>query len=274
MLTCSQNLLARKKIIYDAEALYTLRQFEQRQLKGETISTQEREKLIAEEINLARQSDRIIAVSAREKQRFNERGYQNVTVLGHALNPIFTPNNFHQRQHILFVGSIYELESPNADSILWFSKEIFPLIQAELGQEVNLLVAGNNTVEEIKQKIKQLQNDSIEMLGKVDDLKDLYNQTRLFVAPTRFAAGIPHKVHEAAAYGLPVVTTPLIAAQLEWEDEIDLLVADNSKVFAQQCVKLYRDAQLWERLRLNSLKKIESQCSPESFQATLKQILE
>ncbi len=269
-----KNLLAGMKVIYDAEALYTLRQLEQIKLKGETISTEKREKLIAEEINLARQSDRIIAVSAREKQRFIERGYQNVTVLGHALNPTPTPNSFHQRQHLLFVGSIYELESPNADSILWFGKEIFPSIQTELGREVNLLIAGNNTVEEIKQKIEQLQNDSIEMLGKVDDLKDLYNRTRLFVAPTRFAAGIPHKVHEAAAYGLPVVTTPLIAAQLEWKDEVDLLVGDSSKAFARQCVKLYRDAQLWERLRLNSLKKIESQCSPDYFTKTLQQILE
>lgn len=268
-----KNLLRGMKVIYDAEALYTLRQLEQRRLKGETISTEEREKLITEEINLARQSDRIIAVSAPEKQRFIERGYQNVTVLGHALDAIPTPNSFHQRQDILFVGSIYELESPNADSILWFSKEIFPLIQEELGQEVNLLIAGNNTVEEIKRQIEQLNNDSIKMLGKIDDLKALYDQTRLFVAPTRFAAGIPHKVHEAAAYGLPVVTTPLIAAQLEWKDEIDLLVADSSIVFAQQCIKLYQDAQLWERLRLNSLKKVESQCSPEYFTKALKQIL-
>ncbi|MBE9166006.1 tetratricopeptide repeat protein [Pleurocapsales cyanobacterium LEGE 06147] len=269
----NKNLLRGMKVIYDAEALYTLRQFEQRRLKGETISTEEQKKLIAEELDLARQSDCIIAVSALEKQRFIECGYNNVIVLGHALNPIPTPNSFYQRQHILFVGSIYELESPNADSILWFSKEIFSLIQAELGQEVNLLIAGNNTVEEIKRQIEQFNNDSIKMLGKVDDLKDLYNQARLFIAPTRFAAGIPHKVHEAAAYGLPVVTTSLIAAQLEWEDEIDLLVADSSKAFAQQCVKLYQNNQLWERLRLNSLKKIESQCSPEYFTKTLKQIL-
>ena len=35
----------------------------------------------------------------------------------------------------------------------------------------------------------------------------LYDRARLFIAPTRFASGLPHKIHEAAAFGLPVVTT-------------------------------------------------------------------
>ena len=34
---------------------------------------------------------------------------------------------------------------------------------------------------------------------------------KVFIAPTRFAAGIPHKVHEATANGIPCVTTELLA---------------------------------------------------------------
>ena len=51
-------------------------------------------------------------------------------------------------------------------------------------------------------------------LGPVPDLTDEYARARVFIAPTRFAAGIPFKVHEALSYGLPVVGSRLISEQL------------------------------------------------------------
>ncbi|GGA04353.1 hypothetical protein CYANOKiyG1_16690 [Okeania sp. KiyG1] len=109
-------------------------------------------------------------------------------------------------------------------------------------------------------------------MGKVDDLRPFYNQARLFVAPTRYAAGIPHKVHEAAAYGLPIVTTSLIAQQLGWKHESELLVADHNVDFAQQCIKLYRDFTLWNKLRKNAIKRVEIECSPQVFSQRLSSI--
>ena len=184
-----------------------------------------------------------------------------------------TPNSFEKRQSILFVGAVYEIDSPNADSILWFSRKIFPLIQEELGAEVNFLIAGNNTVPELNKKIAKLNNPGIKMLGRVDNLLQVYNRSRVFIAPTRFAAGIPHKIHEAAAYGLPVVTTTAIAEQLEWQNEQELLTANKPQIFANQCIRLYQEEQLWHQLRDNALKKIETQCSPEYFQTKLQEIL-
>ena len=48
---------------------------------------------------------------------------------------------------------------------------------------------------------------------------------------------------------------------------------DRGADFAQQCVKLYQDAELWQKLRLNALEQIAQQCSTEYFRETLKQIL-
>jgi glycosyltransferase involved in cell wall biosynthesis len=168
---------------------------------------------------------------------------------------------------------VYKSESPNADSITWLTEAIFPAIASNLNESVNLLIAGNNTVAEIKQQVANLNNPAISMLGKVDNLTQLYNQARIFVAPTRFAAGIPHKVHEAAANGLPIVTTSLIANQLGWKHESELLVADNTVEFAKQCIRLYQDPQLWQQLRDNALKRVERECSPENFRAALGQVL-
>jgi O-antigen biosynthesis protein len=267
------SLLSKTQIIYDAEALYCLRDFAYQELKGQALDVETKQKAIAEELELASNSNLIISVSPIEQEKFLEYGYKQVEVLGHSLDINLTPNAFERRQDLLFVGSIYELQSPNADSILWFSQEIFPLIQEQTNLEINLLLVGNNQVSELQETITKLNNPQIKLLGKIDNLYDLYNNSRLFIAPTRFAAGIPHKVHEASAYGLPVVTTSAIANQLQWQHETDLLVADNPQDFAEQCLRLYQDNHLWQTLRNNAIKKITKQCSPEYFKHKLQEIL-
>lgn len=266
------NILTNSTIIYDAEALYCLRDFAYQNILGNNLSEESQYKAIAKELELAKNSDLIISVSSLEREKFLEYGYDRVEVLGHSLVTTPTPNSFAGRQDILFVGSVYEMESPNADSIIWFSQEIFPLIQQQI-PEINLLLVGNNRVDELKQQILNLNNSQIKILGKINDLFEIYNNSRLFIAPTRFAAGIPHKVHEASAYGLPVVTTRAIANQLQWRAENELLIADTPQDFAEQCIKLYRDKNLWQTLRNNALLQVEKQCSPEYFKNKLQEIL-
>ena len=268
-----EDLLPQAKIVYDAEALYCLREFAYQELKGNPLSQEAKEQAIRQELELARKSDLVISVSPLERQKFLEFGYSNVEVVGHSLTPNPTPQEFAQRQHILFVGSVYNLESPNADSILWFSQEIFPLIQQQLEQPIELLLAGNNQVSELQTQLETLKNDSIKLIGRVENLFELYNSSRIFVAPTRYGAGIAHKVHEAAAHGLPIVTTSAIAEQLQWLPEQDLLVANSPEDFAKQCIRLYQDISLWRKLRNNALKQIETHCSPEYFQQKIQNIL-
>ena len=269
----NHNFLENIRIIYDAEALYCLRDFAYQELQNNPVSEETKEQKIRDELALASYSNLIISVSSLEKQKFIEYGYQQVEVLGHSLSCYPTPKQFNERKDILFVGSIYDLQSPNADSIIWLSQEIFSMIKQELGNTVQLIIVGNNSVPEIKEKIANFDESTIQMKGKVEDLVEYYNSSRLFVAPTRFAAGIPHKVHEAAAYGLPIVTTSLIAQQLQWQNEQDILVADDAKDFALQCIKLYQDESLWQKLRDNALAKVEYQCSPEAFTQKIKNIL-
>ena len=105
------------------------------------------------------------------------------------------------------MGAIHEEASPNGDSVIWFLEEIFPRIQSELGRNIPFTLAGVNKSE----RVRQLASSSVNIAGRLPDLTRLYDAARVFVAPTRYAAGIPHKVHEAAARGVPIVATPLLA---------------------------------------------------------------
>ncbi len=257
------------KLVYDAEALYSFRDIACRQLKGESFSDRNIEQLIKSEVELATIADLVVSVSVFERDAFAKYGIERVRVLGHALTVSPTPRIFQDRNGFLFVGAIQGETSPNGDAILWFTKQILPIIRNKLSR-VPFTIVGMSPID----ISATLTDDQLRILGRIDDLTSTYDEARIFVAPTRFAAGIPHKIHEAAAHGVPVIATSLLARQLGWQDGEHLLVADEPQAFADQCVRLYNDIQLWEKIRVNALNQVRLECSPQSFEDTLRLILE
>jgi O-antigen biosynthesis protein len=256
-------------IIYDAEAIFVTREVTLRKLMGTPLTAGEAEALLQKEINLASAADCVAAVSEPDAEQFRKHGIEVVRMLGHAISPAPTPRGFDQRKGFLFVGAIHEEASPNGDSVIWFLQEIFPKIQAELGPDIPFTVVGVNK----SGLITQLAGPSVRLSGHSAGLTEFYDSARIFVAPTRYAAGIPHKVHEAAARGIPIVATPLLASQLGWRDGDPFLVGGDADTFARKCVDLYRNRDLWEGLRESAIERVREDCSIENFEAAVKDCL-
>ena len=254
-------------VVYDAEALFASREVGLRKLAGDPMTEEEVRATFAAEIQLAAAADRVLAVSEGERAAFLNHGISSVEILGHCLNATPSATGFEGRSGLLFVGAVHEEISPNGDSLIWFLTEVFPKIRAALG-DVSLTIAGVNRSE----TIRQLAVAPVRITGHLTSLTDLYSSSRLFIAPTRYAAGIPHKVHEAAAYGLPVIATPLLAAQLNWMAD-ELGIAESAEDFAARCIELYTDAAKWTSLRDAALKRVRAECSPQAFEDQVRKIL-
>ncbi|APH59070.1 Glycosyltransferase [Granulibacter bethesdensis] len=257
------------RLIYDAEAVFAQRSILQMTLEGHPPGAARRKEMLEAEMSMARLADRIVTVSPHEKILFTQGGCADVHVLGHAQAPAPTGNGFDQRSGYLFVGALDDDPSPNLDSLLWFASDVMPLLTRAMPENWTLQVAGRAGA----RRAKALQGPRIAILGRVEDLDALYETARVFIAPTRYAAGIPLKVCEAAARGVPVVATALLARQLGWTHEKELLVADNAEEFADACARLYRDQALWERLRQAALKRVEQEYSPDFFRNRVAEIM-
>ena len=258
-------LLEGSKVFYDAEAIFALRDIMKMELLGQAISEDEKQKLIAKELDQARNAEKVISVSRMEADLYKHASYNNTVVLGHALQAEPGNKGFDERSGILFVGALRDEGSPNVDSLLWFVINVLPIIEQEI-PDIELYVVGDCSAP----SLKTIECGNVQFLGRLDSITSTYNDRRLLIAPTRFAAGIPHKVHEAASRGMPSVTTGLLAKQLGWKHGKQLLVGDGAPKFAKQCIRLYRDEKLWRRVRSAGLQSISHECSDEKFQATLR----
>jgi glycosyltransferase involved in cell wall biosynthesis len=249
------------RLIYDAEAIAATRDILRGECAGTPLSPAASKTLLEDEMALARRADVVLSVCAAEQRVFMQHGVPNVQVLGHALTAAPTPAPFESRREILFVGAVHENRTPNADGLRWFAEAILPRIRRALGTPIRLQVVGENRVA----AIAELDGVAFDLIGSVENLRPHYDAARVVVAPTRFGAGIPHKVVQAAAHGVPVVATDLLARQLGWTAGRDLLAAADAEAFAAACVRLFRDKALWEGVRAAALDRVREDCAPERF---------
>ena len=267
VLAAQPDLLGNARLIYDAEAITAPREILQRQLQGEQLTQEQENELLEKEIHAARTADTIITVSSEEAAVYSRHGYDNTIVLGHSLALEPTARSFDERRGLLFVGALRDENSPNVDSLHWFINDVWPLLKSSEA-ELELHVVGDNEAS----SLQELDSERIHFHGRLDTLDDIYESVRVFIAPTRFAAGIPHKVHEAAARGVPCVVTELLARQLNWQHDRQLLAGDSPQLFADNCLTLYRDSECWQRIRNSALESVTRECSPEEFKSTLLQL--
>ncbi|WP_213956670.1 MULTISPECIES: class I SAM-dependent methyltransferase [unclassified Variovorax] len=263
-------LLASTQVIYDAEAIFAARESARQALQGAHASPPHPTSMSLEtEMRLARSASIVLAVSEAEAQSFRNEGCADVRVLGHALAPNALGGDFASRRDFLFVGRLEEDDSPNADSIRWFVQQVMPELDRLIGTDYQLRVVGSCA----PRLRAQLESPRVRFHGRVGDLDEAYASARAFVAPTRFAAGIAHKVHEAASKGLPVVSSLLIARQVDWRHGIELLCADTREGFAEACAGVYTNSGKWDRLRQAALARVAQECDPRRFQATINGLL-
>jgi glycosyltransferase involved in cell wall biosynthesis len=143
--------------------------------------------------------------------------------------------NFNERRDLLFVGGFDH--KPNIDGVLWFVKEIFPLI-TQKNPDIKFIIAGSNPPAEVT----RMASDTIEVLGylPIEALNELYKKVKLVVIPLRYGAGVKGKTVEALYHGVPFVTTRFGIEGLTGINNI-VTGRNSAEEFSLQVFELYND---------------------------------
>jgi sugar transferase (PEP-CTERM/EpsH1 system associated) len=190
-------------------------------------------------------------VSAKETEDF-----QRLVCTSSKLTPIlngvdtklFKPSEEPYCPHnLVFTGAMDYFA--NVEAVLYFAREILPLIQESI-PEVMLYVVGSNPTNELKALSKTHPN--IIVTGYVDRVQPYVVQSAVFVAPMRIARGVQNKILEAMAMGVPVVTTSLGFEGISATPEKDIFVEDEPEHFAAVVVRLMNDPELRSMVSRNA----------------------
>ena len=245
------------KIVYDMVDAHFIRFEREYRVTGDEKMAREARRFRNLETRLARASDLIWCTSPEEKMLMEREApgvRARIIPTIHRLHD--RGKTFEERRHLLFVGSFRH--RPNSDGVLFFMREVFPLIRQTL-PEAELYIVGDNPPPEIV----AYGSERVHVLGYVPDVDPLFQSCRVFVAPLRFGAGVKGKIGEALSYGIPVVTTSTGAEGMGLRHGEEVLIADAPHEFAECVVRSYRERELWQRLTDNGRDHIRKNFTPQ-----------
>ncbi len=163
-------------------------------------------------------------------------------------------------REILFVGSFFYY--PNEDAVLYFCRDILPLMRQRLGSDIIFRVVGYSMPASFKSLADQA---GVQLLGYKEDIASLYARATLTVVPLRAGTGTRLKILEAFSYGCPVVSTSIGASGLQVTHGEHLLIADEPESFAQACHSILESDDLAARLREQARSLHEQSYSPSAL---------
>lgn len=146
----------------------------------------------------------------------------------------FKPRQEEKKYDIVFTGNMSY--APNVNAVEYLANEILPLVWKQV-PEAKMYIAGATP----DPKVKRVASDRIIVSGWLDDIRDAYAQSRVFIAPMRIGTGLQNKLLEAMSMGLPAITTPLANASLGAKPDEEILIGDHAETLAQHLVTLLTD---------------------------------
>ena len=196
------------KIIYFGHDLHYLRLLRKSKLINNTSIKNESEIVQKQEMEIFSKVDVIHVVGNYEekilKDIFLHKPIRNIPIYIYYKQLSNVEKDFSKRHGIIYIGNFRH--PPNIDAILWFIKDIFPLIIKKFPDIILHIVGSYIPIE-----LKKLENKNIkfEKYLSDDNLRILYGKCRIAIAPLRYGAGVKGKLVEAAYNQIPMITTSI-----------------------------------------------------------------
>lgn len=216
------------------------------------------QKLKRYEGEVGRQFDAILAVSEEDRQALVSAGCPDsrLTVIPIAIDTQETHviERDSNARSIIHIGTMFW--PPNIEGILWFARQVYPLIRREV-PNVRLYLVGARPPAEIRALEKQ--GTSIRVTGYVEDVVPYLQDSAVFVVPLRTGSGMRVKILEAWAWGIPIVSTSVGCAGIPVHPGEDILIADTPEEFAAAVIQVLRDRERGAWLSTKGRQHVEAQ---------------
>lgn len=145
----------------------------------------------------------------------------------------YKPQEREKKYDIVFTGNMGY--APNVNAVEFLAYEIMPKVWEKI-PNAKLYIAGAQP----DLKVKKVACDNIIVSGWIDDMRDAYAQSRIFIAPMRIGTGLQNKLLEAMSMKIPCITTSLANGSLHAVNGKEILVDNSSSELAADIVFLLK----------------------------------
>ena len=201
------------------------------------IFYKELRKILSIERKISRKSDLIIAISNHDRNILKKYTSNKCITLQNGVRIPSKKWDNSSNKKIMMVGNFYH--EPNIEGLNWFLNKVWK----------NIIQCNQNYVFDIVGQFPKeysylsLEFPNINLKGEIKKLGDLYRRSGCAIVPIRYGGGINHKVLEAMAYGIPIVSTSFGARGISHDGMLN--IADTPKIFEESIIHILENPKMY-----------------------------
>jgi len=203
-------------------------------------------------------------ISKQDSEFINHPKNKTIQIIKNGVSESFFESiELPKKYDLLFTGNMNY--APNIEAAI-FLKQI---VQNPNLSKINCLISGVNP----HNSITKLASENYVVSGWVEDIRNSYVSSKIFVAPMFLGTGLQNKLLEAMAMGIPCVTTSLANKSLLAKPEEEILIAETLEEFICQIDRLNTDQALYNKIKLNARNYVDKHYSWKQSNDLLLQII-
>jgi glycosyltransferase involved in cell wall biosynthesis len=195
------------------------------------------------ENNISSKFDKSFIISQQDLGYLPKSLQNNCSVIANGVDyDFFYPSKNNSKKYdIIFAGNM--AYPPNVFAVNFLVKEILPLLKTSF-PNIKLLIAGANPTLDVL----NLKSENTEVSGWIEDIREAYDSSKIFVAPMLTGSGLQNKILESMAMQLPCITSPLAAKALTNISKNVPFICENPNEYASVISNLLLDDE--QRIRI------------------------
>jgi polysaccharide biosynthesis protein PslH len=196
------------------------------------------------EIKLCQRFEAVISTTDRDYEVFRKNlDKRKLFVISNGVQSSFLEPSLLKSETGTMVFTGLMSYYPNNHGILYFLKNIFPLILNQM-PNAKIFIVGKNPSKELL----RYASEQVVITGYVEDVRPYMARAEVFIIPLLIGGGIRGKALEAMAMKIPIVTTSIGCESIHLKHEDSALFADQPVEFADAVLRLFKDESLRMKL--------------------------
>lgn len=232
--------------------------FRMRAERGENISEDTISELFDYEFKMYDAADRLLSLTREDADILT--GYSaplkdKIRVVPHGVDTDFYRPQQKKSwdgssKNLLYLGNFQH--HPNVDAVKNFLEHCWDRISEQV-PDAKFHAIGYKPPAELLELGGKHNNVSVRQGGDRENVRHVYWNSDVFVAPIALGTGFRGKLLEAMGCGLPVVATRLATFGISPVNEEEMFVADDYDLFSDYAIRLLKDIPLRKRISENAV---------------------
>tara|TARA_B100001057_G_scaffold407062_1_gene420758 strand:- start:1850 stop:3013 length:1164 start_codon:yes stop_codon:yes gene_type:complete len=194
--------------------------------------------------------DTHIIISEEDKKHINHPKRDQIHIVPNGVDfNHFSPKNAKPKYDLVFVGNMGY--APNVDAAVFLCRDILPKIHEKIPNAKILIAGAQPTI-----KVTNLKSDHVKVSGWIEDIRNAYSESKIFIAPMRMGTGLQNKLLEAMAMEKACITTPIANNTLK-APEGTILVGETVEELTQHCIHLIENESVRNKCAKEGKKFVE-----------------